>query len=74
MLTGDGVSFYGVIWQEVLRERAVFAPAISRLARGASVAWLGLQRLQRGEKDDLFALTPLYIRSSEAERKLACQK
>lgn len=70
LFTGEGVSFYAHLWQEVLREKAVLVPEAFRLARGASVAWLGLQRLLQGEKDNLFSLKPMYIRSSEAERKL----
>lgn len=71
VLTGEGVLCYEEIWREILEEKAVYPPAFSRIARGASVAWLGQQRLARGEQDDLFALKPMYIRSSEAQRKLA---
>ena len=70
LLTGDGVIAYADVWQETLGEKAVFVPGIFRLARGASVAQLGLQRLLKGEEDELFTLKPMYIRSSEAERKL----
>jgi tRNA threonylcarbamoyladenosine biosynthesis protein TsaB len=38
-------------------------------ARPASLLKLGLARYQRGERDDLFAVEPLYLRASEAERK-----
>jgi len=68
--TGDGVTTYTDIWKEILGDKAVIVPAIFQLARGASVAELGLQRLLKGEEDELFALKPMYIRSSEAERKL----
>ncbi|MGI6587345.1 MAG: tRNA (adenosine(37)-N6)-threonylcarbamoyltransferase complex dimerization subunit type 1 TsaB [Peptococcia bacterium] len=71
LLTGDGVLCYEDIWRATLREKAVFLPAFLQIARGASVAWLGQQKLGRGDEDDLFALKPMYIRSSEAERKLA---
>jgi tRNA threonylcarbamoyladenosine biosynthesis protein TsaB len=74
LLTGDGVLCYKDIWRTALGGEAVSPPAFLQIARGASVAWLGQQRLGRGEQDDLFALKPMYIRSSEAERKLAGAK
>lgn len=71
LLCGDGAMDYQEIWRDVLGENAVY-PAVPFLtARGVSVAWLGKERLLRGEQDDLFTLKPLYIRSSEAQRKLA---
>jgi tRNA threonylcarbamoyladenosine biosynthesis protein TsaB len=70
VFTGDGGAAYEEIWRETLGEKAVFPPAFTQLARGASVAWLGQQRLGQGEEDDLFTLKPMYIRSSEAERRL----
>lgn len=72
VFTGDGVTAYGQVWQENLGDKAVFVPQIFWLMRGACVAELGLQRLRKGEEDELFTLKPMYIRSSEAERKLAC--
>jgi len=74
LFTGDGVTTYEEIWQKLLGEKAVFVPEVFRLARGASVAELGLRRLLKGEEDELFTLKPMYIRSSEAERKLKAAK
>lgn len=70
LLSGDGATYYADLWQKALGESVVYPPAPFLTARGASVAWLGRERLVRGEQDDLFALKPLYIRSSEAQRKL----
>lgn len=70
-LTGDGVLPYQAIWQEVLGEKALLPTPILQVARAVSVAWLAQARLQQGQADDLFNLTPLYIRTSSAERKLA---
>jgi tRNA A37 threonylcarbamoyladenosine modification protein TsaB len=36
---------------------------------GGIVAKLGMERLERGDGDDLAALEPFYVRPSEAERK-----
>ncbi|HHY06282.1 MAG TPA: tRNA (adenosine(37)-N6)-threonylcarbamoyltransferase complex dimerization subunit type 1 TsaB [Clostridia bacterium] len=71
LLTGDGVSGYKDIWRAALGDKVVSPPPFLQIARGASVAWLGQQRLCKGDADDLFTLKPMYIRSSEAERKLA---
>ena len=70
LFTGDGATIYADVWQESLGEKAVIIPGIFQLARGASVAELGLRKLLKGEEDEVFTLKPLYIRSSEAERKL----
>ena len=66
-VTGPGV--------RVLRGRV---PAGSRTAaeadwdpRPESLLRLGLERLRRGERDDPFALEPLYLRPSSAEEKWA---
>lgn len=71
LLCGDGAIAYADLWQEAEGNTFWILPAQLLTVRGASVAWLGKERLARGEHDDLFALKPLYIRSSEAQRKLA---
>jgi tRNA threonylcarbamoyladenosine biosynthesis protein TsaB len=71
LLCGDGALDYQEIWRDVLGENAVYPVVPFLTARGASVAWLGKEKLLRGEQDDLFTLKPLYIRASEAQRKLA---
>ena len=38
--------------------------------RAESLLHVGLQRLQRGERDDPFAVEPLYLRASSAEEKM----
>jgi tRNA threonylcarbamoyladenosine biosynthesis protein TsaB len=44
-------------------------PQTMWFARADSLLKLGLARYQRGERDDPFAVEPLYLRASEAERK-----
>jgi tRNA threonylcarbamoyladenosine biosynthesis protein TsaB len=46
-------------------------PPELRLPHAESLLALGLQRLERGERDDPFALEPLYLRVSSAEEKWA---
>ncbi len=68
---GDGVAAYGEVLAEVLGARTIFPPPPFRGARPAAVAALGRERLQSGEQDDPAALTPRYLRPSEAELKRA---
>lgn len=44
-------------------------PRAGWYARPASLLKLGLERYRKGERDDPFAVEPLYLRASEAERK-----
>lgn len=71
LLAGDGAACYKEVWQGTLAVKAVFPPALFHLTRGAGVAWLGQQKILSNRQDDLFALKPMYIRASEAQRKLA---
>ena len=66
---GDGVEVYGKLIEERLGAKALFAPPHLRFLRGSTVAEIGLQRFNRGEKDDISSLVPIYIRQSDAEIK-----
>jgi tRNA threonylcarbamoyladenosine biosynthesis protein TsaB len=48
---------------------AVLVPKEEWQPRPASLLLLGMQRLQRGEKDHVLALEPLYLRRSSAEEQ-----
>lgn len=66
---GDGVEEYRERLVQLVGERAFFAPGMVSHPRGASVAWIGWNRLGRGEGVDPLALLPDYVRLSEAEAK-----
>ncbi len=66
---GDGVDQYYEIFEDLLKDKAVFAPAAVNLPRGSSVAELGFIRLQAGQGVNPVDLTPNYVRLSEAEVK-----
>lgn len=68
---GDGLAVYEGLLQSHLKELAFFPPPAGRGGRVAAVAELGRRRLLNGERDDLAALTPRYVRLSEAELKRA---
>ena len=64
---GDGVMPYRHQIESALGELAIFADAAHLLPRGSLVAKLGCDRLLAGEQDDCSALTPFYLRQSDAE-------
>lgn len=66
ILTGDIVA-KKVRDKMTLPTNVQVAPAQQLMPRAANVAQLGLQRLARGEADNVMDLEPRYIRRSEAE-------
>jgi len=67
ILVGNGTEVYGEIFKKRLGPQALFAPPELSFPRAVHVARLSLPAFQRGEKLDLFAFTPIYVRRSEAE-------
>ena len=59
---GDGLVTYGDAVRENLGDRVHFADAIFNVPRGATIAYLGAQRLQRGDSDNYWTLVPNYVR------------
>lgn len=76
VFVGDAIAPFGELLTAALGPRARFAPPAHRLPSPARVALLGHSRLVAGQTVDPAALTPLYIRPSEAElrrrRALLC--
>lgn len=66
---GDGVRTYRTLLRDRLGALALFLPPALMGPRPATVAELGRDRLDRGERDDPASLTPRYLRASEAELK-----
>lgn len=67
---GDGVMPYLEVWQQILGAMFSAPPLFVLGAHASGIAWLGRERLLQGEKDDLFSLTPFYIRPAEAQVKI----
>ena len=59
---GDGLATYGDAVRENLGDRVHFADAIFNVPRGATIAYLGAQRLQQGDSDSYWTLVPNYVR------------
>ncbi len=69
---GDGVAPYQNAIQEILGERALFAPAHCRFLRPSSVAMLAEAR--QSEAVDYLTLMPVYLRAPQAERARAAKE
>jgi tRNA threonylcarbamoyladenosine biosynthesis protein TsaB len=66
LFIGDGAKRYEEFFRQSLGPLAHFAPPGSNLPRAVNVAALALRRLEKGEKDDISQLIPLYVRRSQA--------
>jgi tRNA threonylcarbamoyladenosine biosynthesis protein TsaB len=66
---GNGVKTYGDFLLSALPSLAIFPPALLHLPHGSTVAKLGFELLEKGERLDISAFTPIYVRPSEAEIK-----
>lgn len=64
---GDAVEIYRQVLVQELGEKAIFPPATFLWPRGGVIAELGAQAFNRGERADLFLLTPNYLKPAEAE-------
>jgi len=61
ILLGDGAGLYRARLEQALGARARFAPPELWLPRAATLGRLGLERLQRGIRDDPRTLVPMYL-------------
>jgi tRNA threonylcarbamoyladenosine biosynthesis protein TsaB len=63
--TGPGLETFAAKLPAALKK----APEIAWYPQSASLLRLALERMSRGERDDSFAVEPLYLRASSAETK-----
>ncbi|MGI5912565.1 MAG: tRNA (adenosine(37)-N6)-threonylcarbamoyltransferase complex dimerization subunit type 1 TsaB [Syntrophomonadaceae bacterium] len=70
ILLGDGYYPYADFFKEKLGEKLEIPPLHLMLPRAAALASLGRVKYQKGEWEDVFKLSPVYIRLSEAEYRL----
>lgn len=64
---GDGIKKYRDIIKEKIGKDALFIDSQFNLPMAASIAFLGLNKLKKGEEDDISKLSPFYLKKSEAE-------
>jgi tRNA threonylcarbamoyladenosine biosynthesis protein TsaB len=67
LFVGDGAERYRSVIVRKLAGRAHFAPTPLNQPRAAMVAWLAMTEMASVSPDSADALTPVYIRPSEAE-------
>jgi tRNA threonylcarbamoyladenosine biosynthesis protein TsaB len=70
LFTGSGAVKYAALIKRILPE-ADIAPVQFAHVRASMVGLLGLRKFMEGQVLDVLTFTPLYLRLSEAERKLA---
>ncbi len=66
---GDGAKMYKKLILDALGDNAIFAPLSKMSPSASSVAEIAVEKLKEGITIDPVALTPFYIRKSEAEIK-----
>jgi len=64
---GDGSRVYRSLIEASLGSRAAFAPPHLNHPRAATVAFLGMEELKKGNVQSIDTLTPIYVRPSDAE-------
>jgi len=64
---GEGAKKYQEIIEKKMGSNALFAGSQLFFPRGLNIAFLGLEKLRKGRKDNITTLSPLYLRKSEAE-------
>jgi tRNA threonylcarbamoyladenosine biosynthesis protein TsaB len=67
-LAGNGAQNHRLVWEGLGDRLNLFFHPMSDL-RASVVAWMGRQKLLRGEQDDLYGLKPGYVRSVEIGRR-----
>ncbi|MFV1952018.1 MAG: tRNA (adenosine(37)-N6)-threonylcarbamoyltransferase complex dimerization subunit type 1 TsaB [Nitrospinota bacterium] len=69
IFVGDGIDVYRELLSERLGNAAIFTPKTKGYSNAASIAEIGLRKLERGDVPNAMTLQPKYIRRSEAEIK-----
>jgi len=64
---GDGIKKYRENIKVKLGKNALFIDSQINLPMATNIAFLGLNKLKNEEEDDISALSPFYLRKSEAE-------
>jgi len=64
---GDGIKKYQDIIKEKIGKDILFIDSQLNLSVATSIAFLGLNKLKKGEEDDVSTLSPFYLRKSKAE-------
>lgn len=74
VMIGDGAMVFGDLFRRLLGDKVIFAPSQLHEPSASSLGMLAGEMLQAGERLDLAAAVPVYIRSSDAELNLLQRK
>jgi len=74
VFNGDGTLVFKDRLVKELGNRAIFSPKSANMARASSVAELAIAKAKEGKFDNLFELTPDYLRESQAQREYESKK
>ncbi|MCX7624696.1 MAG: tRNA (adenosine(37)-N6)-threonylcarbamoyltransferase complex dimerization subunit type 1 TsaB [Candidatus Sumerlaeaceae bacterium] len=69
VFAGDAAVAFRDKWKEALGERFVLAPVARAVPSAEEIAMLGARRIERGERDSLATLEPLYVQESYAQKR-----
>ncbi len=67
LIIGERIENYRTQIEKELSQKVILIETSPYFPGGANVARLGLERLKKGEKDDIFTMIPFYLRKSQAE-------
>lgn len=70
LLLGDGCYPYLEYFEEQLGKEMLLAPSHLMLPRASALADLGVRKVKQRDFEDIYTLSPYYIRLSEAEYRL----
>ena len=69
VFVGDGVPAYRDVIEELLGDKAVFAPSCANMQRASALAPAAVRLFDEGKTMTCYELKPVYLRKSQAERE-----
>ena len=66
---GDGISVYKETIQNILGDKAMFAPSFCNLQHASVLGVIAQQLYEEGKSEDPSTFVPMYLRKSQAERE-----
>lgn len=69
VFVGDGVPAYRDVIEELLGDKAVFAPSCANMQRASALAPAAARLFDEGKTMTCYELKPVYLRKSQAERE-----
>ncbi|MEA2021081.1 MAG: tRNA (adenosine(37)-N6)-threonylcarbamoyltransferase complex dimerization subunit type 1 TsaB [Candidatus Caldatribacteriota bacterium] len=64
---GEGMLKYQSILKEKISSRAIFIHPSLSIIKASNVAFMGLEKIKKGKIENVYSISPFYLRKSEAE-------